>query len=126
MKLQVLAQYAGQSFRLLAVAGGVLSNVSPDELAGMDQQQAEARCGPLDLLGLQVLSNCLRPSSQKTVTTLRDRCATCTCTPLLPRVLWVCTGVLLKTADSLHGLFRRVHLPFPWVWSPGNTATAGQ
>ncbi|KAL0037175.1 hypothetical protein WJX79_003951 [Trebouxia sp. C0005] len=70
---QVLAQYAGQSFRLLAVASGALSNVSPAELAGMDQQQAEARCGPLDLLALQVLSNRLRPSSQQTVTHLRDR-----------------------------------------------------
>ncbi|DBA77564.1 TPA: hypothetical protein ACH3X1_009370 [Trebouxia sp. C0004] len=70
---QVLAQYAGQSFRLLAVACGALSNVSPAELACMDQQQAEARCGPLDLLGLQVLSNRLRPSSQQTVTHLRDR-----------------------------------------------------
>ena len=78
MKLQVLAKYAGQSFRLLAVAGGVLSNVSPDELAGMDQQQAEARCGPLNLLGLEVLSNCLRPSSQQTVTNLQDRSDTCT------------------------------------------------
>ena len=78
MKLQVLAKYAGQSFRLLAVAGGVLSNVSPDELAGMDQQQAETRCGPLNLLGLEVLSNCLRPSSQQTVTNLRDRSGTCT------------------------------------------------
>ena len=78
MKLQVLAKYAGQSFRLLAVAGGVLSNVSPDELAGMDQQQAEARGGPLNLLGLEVLSNCLRPSSQQTVTNLRDRSDTYT------------------------------------------------
>jgi len=77
VKLQVLAQYAGQSFRLLAVAGGTLSHVSPAELAGMDQQQAEARCGPLDLLGLQVLSNRLRPSSQETITHLRDRSAIC-------------------------------------------------
>lgn len=93
VKLQVLAQYAGQSFRLLAVASGALSNVSPAELAGMDQQQAEARCGPLDLLALQVLSNRLRPSSQQTVTHLRDRCVTCAWTPLLPCVLWVCTSV---------------------------------
>lgn len=93
MKLQVLAQYAGQSFRLLAVAGGALSNVSPAELAGMDQQQAEARCGPLELLGLQVLSNRLRPSSRQVVTHLRDRSVSCACTPMLPCVLPVCTSV---------------------------------
>ena len=79
----MLAHYAGQSFRLLAVAGAVLSDVSPAELAGMDQEQAEARCGPLNLLGLQVLSNRLRPSSRQTVTNLRDRSATRLCTGLL-------------------------------------------
>ena len=81
--LQVLAEYAGQSFRLLAVATGALRNVSPDVLAGMDQQQAEACCGPLDLLGLQVLSNHLRPTSRLTVTNLRDRSATSACILLL-------------------------------------------
>lgn len=119
VKLQVLAQYAGQSFRLLAVAGGVLSNVSPAELAGMDQQQAEARCGPLDLLGLQLLSNHLRPSSRQTVTNLRDRSATCTCMPLLSCVLLVCVSALLMTADSLHGLICCVHCALPWEWSSG-------
>ena len=73
--LQVLAQYAGQSFRLLALASGSLGNASPAELAGMDQQQAEACSGALDLLGLQVLSNHLRPSSRPTITNLRDRSA---------------------------------------------------
>ena len=113
MKLQVLAQYAGQSFRLLAVAGGVLSNVSPAELAGMDQQQAEARCGPLELLGLQILSNCLRPSSRQTVTNLRDRSATCTsrrCFHVFFRSAQAC---LLVTADSMHGLFCCVPFPLP-------------
>jgi len=104
VKLQVLAQYAGQSFRLLAVAGGILSHVSPAELAGMDQQQAEARCGPLDLLGLQVLSNCLRPSSQQTITHLRDRsaiCAFCYCYLVIIGLLFKaypngCQQVLLR------------------------------
>lgn len=119
MKLQVVAQYAGHSFRLLAVAGGALTNVSPAELASMDQQQAEARCGPLDLLGLQVLSNCLRPSSQQIVTHLRDRSAVCACTPLSGQV---CLPV---TADSLRGLFRLVHLAVPWL-EPRSLTTAGQ
>ena len=73
--LQVLVEYAGQSFRLLALAVGVMKRVSAAELAGMDQQQAEAPCGPLDLLGLQVLSNHLRPGSRETVINLRDKSA---------------------------------------------------
>lgn len=75
--LQVLVEYAGKSFRLLALAFGVMKGVSAAELAGMDQQQAEARCGPLNLLGLQVLSNHLRPGSRETVTNLRDKSAIC-------------------------------------------------
>lgn len=89
--LQVLVEYAGQSFRLLALAVGTLSNVSAAELAGMDQQQAEACCGPLDLLGLQVLSNHLRPSSRQTVTNLKDRCAAQYCA--VPRCVVQCCDV---------------------------------
>lgn len=122
----MLAQYAGQSFRLLAVAGGVLSNVSPAELAGMDQQQAEARCGPLDLLGLQVLSNRLRPSSRQTVTNLRDRCATCTGMPLLLCVLCVCTGVSTDDSRQLAWSVLLCISSSPLGMEPWNTAKAGQ
>ena len=72
-RLQVLVEYAAQSFRLLALAVGTLKNTSAAEAAVLDQQQAEARCGPLKLLGLLVLSNHLRPTSQQTITNLQDR-----------------------------------------------------
>lgn len=70
---QVLVKYAGQSFRLLALAVGTLKGVSAAELADMDLQQMEARCGPLDLVGLQVLSNNLRPGSRETITNLQEK-----------------------------------------------------
>ena len=69
----MLVEYAGKSFRLLALAVGTLQGVSATELAEWDLQQAEARCGPLDLLGLQVLSNHLRPGSKETITNLQDK-----------------------------------------------------
>ena len=57
------------------MATGTLHGVTAAELASMDQQQAEARCGPMDLLGMLVLSNHLRPSSRPTIAALQDRCA---------------------------------------------------
>lgn len=73
--VQVLVEFAGQSFRILAMAAGMLHGVTAAELASLDQQQAEARCGPMDLLGMLVLSNHLRPSSRPTIAALQDRCA---------------------------------------------------
>ena len=73
--MQVLVQYAGQSFRLLALAAGTLHGTTVAELAGMDQQQAEARCGPMDLLGMLVLSNQLREDSRAAIAALQDRFA---------------------------------------------------
>ena len=66
-------KYAGQSFRLIALAVGSLRGTEPGEVEGLGQQQAEARCGPMDLLGLLVLSNELRPRSRDTITNLQDQ-----------------------------------------------------
>ena len=73
--MQVLNDYAGQSFRLMALAVGTLRHASPSELASMDQQQAERHCDHMDLLGLVVLSNHLHPASQNTITELQERYA---------------------------------------------------
>ncbi len=71
--LQVLVEYAAQSFRLLALAVGQLQNVTSEELAHMTQQDAELMAGRMDMLGLLVLSNHLHPSSKDTVTSLQDK-----------------------------------------------------
>ena len=73
--LQMLVKHAGQSYRLLALAVGVLEGVTAAQLASLDQQQAEALCGPLHFLGLQLLSNHLRATSRETILNLQDRCA---------------------------------------------------
>ncbi|DBA96365.1 TPA: hypothetical protein ACH3X3_002538 [Trebouxia sp. C0006] len=70
---QVVDNYSGQSYRLLALAGGVVQGVGKLNLAAMSQQQLEARAGSLDLLGLFVLSNHLRHDSRECITHLQDR-----------------------------------------------------
>ena len=71
--MQVLIEYAGQSYRLLAVAVGVVKGMTASQLASMNQQDAEALAGPMDLLGLLVLSNHLHRGSKDTVTKLQDK-----------------------------------------------------
>ena len=66
-------EYATQSFRLLAVAVGELKHVTSEELVGMTQQDAEAKAGHMDLLGLLVLSNHLRASSKDTIVHLQEK-----------------------------------------------------
>ena len=71
--VQVVDNYSGQSYRLLALAGGVVQGVGKLNLAAMSQQQLEARAGSLDLLGLLVLSNHLRHDSRECIMHLQDR-----------------------------------------------------
>ena len=63
--------YSGQAYRLLALAGRRMLSVKDVDFAGMTQQQVEAKAGPLDLLGLLVLSNHLRPDSKHSISVLR-------------------------------------------------------
>ena len=71
--LQVMVEYAAQSFRLLALAVGELGHVTPEEVTHMTQQDAEAIAGHMDLLGLLVLSNPLHAASKDTITSLQDK-----------------------------------------------------
>ncbi len=71
--MQVLVEYAAQSFRLLALAVGELRHVTSEELAHMTQQDAESMAGRMDMLGLLVLSNHLHSSSKDTITSLQDK-----------------------------------------------------
>lgn len=71
--MQVVDAYSGQGYRLLALAGGSLPGVGGLDLAAMNQQQVEAKAGSLDLLGLFVLSNHLRPDSKETILHLQDK-----------------------------------------------------
>lgn len=75
--VQVLLDYASQSFRLMAIAAGPLKTVNAANVADMDLLQAERCCGPMELLGLLVLSNKLHPASEPTIRALQERCACC-------------------------------------------------
>ena len=64
--------YSGQAYRLLAIAGRRMHKVGNLNFGAMTQQQVESRAGPLDLLGLFVLSNHLRPDTKQTIAHLQD------------------------------------------------------
>ncbi len=71
--MQVVLEYAGQSFRLLAPAASTLRQVTAERLASMSQQEAEAECDHMDLLALIVLSNSAHASSRPAITSLQER-----------------------------------------------------
>lgn len=70
---QVIDDYSGQSFRLLALAKGVLRGFDRQALSLMTQEQLERQVDRFELLGLLVLSNPLRPDSKQTITELQQQ-----------------------------------------------------
>lgn len=73
MALQVIDQYAAQSFRVLALAKGVLKGFDKRALSMMDQEQLEKQVKRFELVGLLVLSNHLRPDSKDTISELQQQ-----------------------------------------------------
>ena len=69
--VQVIDDWSGRSFRLLALARGVIRGVDPQSLAGQPQEQVEKQAESFELLGLLVLSNQLREDSIHTVGVLQ-------------------------------------------------------
>lgn len=67
----MIGEYSGQSFRLLALAKGVLRGADRQALGQMSQEQLEAHAEGFELLGLLVLHS-LRPDSRKTVIELQQ------------------------------------------------------
>ena len=65
--------YASQTYRLLGLACGVLHRAANLDLASMSLQALERGAGHLDLLGLVVMTNHLRPDSKDTISHLQDR-----------------------------------------------------
>ena len=71
--VQVIDDYSGQSFRLLALARGVVRGQDRGALACMSQEQLEQLLEGFEMLGLLVLSNHLRPDSKDTITHLHHQ-----------------------------------------------------
>ena len=64
---------SGKSFRLLALAKGVLAGLDREAIDCMTQEQLESRAHSFELLGLLVLSNHLKDDSKDTITQLQQK-----------------------------------------------------
>lgn len=71
--MKVIDDYSGRSFRLLAMAKGVLKGYDQQGLVLMSQEQLERRVKAFELLGLLVLSNHLRSDSIDTIAALHQQ-----------------------------------------------------
>ena len=71
--MQLVDDWSGQSFRVLAVALAEMPHVAKLDLAGMSLHQVENQAGPFQLLGLTILSNHLYADSKATVKQLQEQ-----------------------------------------------------
>jgi len=72
MSAKVIDQYSSNSFRLLALAVGVIPDVHEVDLLRLTQEQVEVCAMPLDLLSLVVLTNSVREDSKETISQVQD------------------------------------------------------
>ena len=73
MCCQVIDDYSGQSFRVMALAKGVLRGLNKHALSVMTQEELESHAQGFELLGLLVLSNSLYPTSKNTIIQLQQQ-----------------------------------------------------
>ena len=71
--VQMLDTYSDHSFRLMALAVGVIPHEATLAVYQMSLGQIEAHAGELQLLGIIVLSNPIKADSKDTVAELQDR-----------------------------------------------------
>ncbi len=69
---QIRDGFSSNSFRLMAMAVGVIPDVHELDLLRMTQQQVEAHVTHMELLCLMVLTNNIRLDSKSTMTELQD------------------------------------------------------
>ena len=70
--MKVVDDFSSKSFRLLAMAVGVIPKAAKLKLAHMTQQQIEASAIHMHLLSLVVLSNNIRSDSKATIAQLQE------------------------------------------------------
>ena len=73
--MQMLDTYSGHSFRLMALAMGVVPCVANLDLAHTSQAHIEAIATPLRLLGVIVLSNPIKADSKEIIGELQEQSA---------------------------------------------------
>lgn len=76
--VQVVNNYSSKSFRLMAMAVGVIPKVANLDLVSMSQQQIEAQAVDIQLLALLILTNHVRPDSKPTIAELQEGYASLT------------------------------------------------
>ena len=64
--------YSTQSFRLIAMAAGIIPDVDKLDLANMSQQAIEAAAVDMEMLSLVVLANSIRGDSVATIKELQE------------------------------------------------------
>ena len=70
--VQVIDEYSSKSFRLLAMAVGVIPQAAKLGLVQMTQQQVEGCAVNMQLLCLVVLTNNIRSDSKATISQLQE------------------------------------------------------
>lgn len=69
----MMGTYSSHSFRLMALAMGVIPCVANTDLMHASQAHIEASARPLRLLGLIVLSNPVKAESKEIISELQDQ-----------------------------------------------------
>ena len=69
---QLMDYYSARSFRLLAIAAGVIPNVNKLDLSRMTQHQIEGCATKMELLSLVVTTNSIREDSKATITEVQE------------------------------------------------------
>ena len=71
--MQMLDTYSGHSFRLMALAMGIIPCVASLDLKHMPQTHIEAIATPLRMLGVIVLSNPIKADSKDIIGELQEQ-----------------------------------------------------
>lgn len=96
--VQVHDEYSSNSFRLMAMAVGVIPNVTQLDLVHMTQRQVEAHVTHMELLCLMVLTNNIRPDSKETISELQEGYVV-----MLSKHIPCCNVLQFAMSHMLHG-----------------------
>lgn len=74
MAAQVVDDFSSKSFRLIAVAVGIIQHAPALDFSQMIRQEIESAATHLELLCLVVLTNSIREDSKDTIREVQERC----------------------------------------------------
>ena len=74
MAAQVVDDFSSKSFRLMAIAVGIIPHARALDFTQMIRQEVESVATHLELLCLVVLTNSIREDSKATIREVQERC----------------------------------------------------